>query len=461
MKATTCSGSTDATLPNFATAIAVWDPNLCAGGCNQGSSSDPECSNVNAASVTWDSTVGGVYSLLVFGRQAGVMGDFEITITDFPNPSNDFCDQALPLPIDPNTVTVTTTVNATTRTTSGCGVVKQAAEVFFQVTGNGRKMTATTCHNETTYPTALSLWNPNLCAGGCNQGSTVDAACDSINGARVTWDSTDGGVYTLIAYGRQAGSEGMIGISVDDFINPPNDYCDQAIPLLPGGAEVTGTTINATVHTSSGCGVTKASPEVFYAVTGNGESMSVTTCSSQTDFETGLAIWDPNICAGACNSGSVSGCGNIFDTKGASITWDTTAGAQYTIVVFGRQEGTTGNFAIRVFDPNSTPAPSTGLPTTTSPTLTPSLTPSTKPSSNPSRSPSKSPTSTPTTATPTTSTPTTATPTTSTPTTSTPTIAPSACSSGEQHGTPPMARTSLFNSIVIMAVTAAAMNLTV
>jgi len=48
-------------------------------------------------------------------------------------------------------------------------------------------------------------------------------------------------------FGRQASITGDFGISVADFVNPSNDYCEQAIPLLPDGAEVLGTTVNAMI----------------------------------------------------------------------------------------------------------------------------------------------------------------------------------------------------------------------
>ena len=73
--------------------------------------------------------------------------------------------------------------------------------------------------------------------------------CTSANGARVTWDSTDGDVYTLVVFGRQAGATGNFAISVTDFVNPPNDYCQQAQSLVINGDQVIGSTINATTRT--------------------------------------------------------------------------------------------------------------------------------------------------------------------------------------------------------------------
>jgi len=72
-----------------------------------------------------------VYTLAVFGRQASMTGNFGISVTDFPNPANDYCLQAQSLVINGNEV-VGTTINAETRTTSGCGVTKQAPEVFIK-----------------------------------------------------------------------------------------------------------------------------------------------------------------------------------------------------------------------------------------------------------------------------------------------------------------------------------------
>jgi len=97
----------------------------------------------------------------------------------------------------------------------------------------------------------------------------MDPECPNLKGARVTWDSVAGQVYTLVVYGRAQNSEGNFGISVSDFANPPNDYCAQAQSVRINGAEVLGSTINATTQTTSGCsGSNKQAPEVYYLVTG-------------------------------------------------------------------------------------------------------------------------------------------------------------------------------------------------
>lgn len=251
-------------------------------------------------------------------------------------PSNDACLAATSLVVNGEAVQGTT-MGAASDTNSGCGVTKQAPEVFYQITGNGRKMTATTCFNQINFATGIALWNPNLCSESCNQGSAADAECGNANGARVTWDSKDGKIYTLVVFGRQADLTGNFAIRVTDFPSLENDYCAKAIPLLPNGVEVLGSTVNATTRTNSGCGVTKKSLEVFYQATGNGQKMTATTCSSETDFATGLAVWTPNLCSARCNEGSSTDveCG---DSNGASVTWDSTEGGVYTLVVFGHQK---------------------------------------------------------------------------------------------------------------------------
>ena len=242
------------------------------------------------------------------------------------------------------------------------------------MTGNGRKLTATTCSDQTDFATGLAVWNPSLCRGSCNDASSSDPDCSDANGARVTWDSTDGGVYTLVVFGRQAAATGGFAISVTDFVNPPNDYCEQAIPLLPNGVEVPGSTINATTRTNSGCGVTKQSPEVFYQVTGTGGNLTATTCSFRTNFETGLALWNPSVCRGSCNQGASTDieCPNA---NGARVTWTSTADAVYTLVVFGRQAGVTGNFGISLYDPANPPPPTQAPPPTLAPTASPPTAP--------------------------------------------------------------------------------------
>lgn len=93
----------------------------------------------------------------------------------------------------------------------------------------------------------------------------------------------------MVVYGTLAGADGNFVISVTDFVNPPNDYCDQAEPLTINAPEVIGFAVNATTRTPYGCsGSHKQAPEFYYIVAGNGEELTARTCSSNMDFETSL-----------------------------------------------------------------------------------------------------------------------------------------------------------------------------
>jgi hypothetical protein len=50
----------------------------------------------------------------------------------------------------------------------------------------------------------------------------------------------------------QAGETGKLAISVTDFVNPPNNYCQQAQSLVINAEQLIGSMVNATTQTNSG-----------------------------------------------------------------------------------------------------------------------------------------------------------------------------------------------------------------
>jgi hypothetical protein len=138
------------------------------------------------------------------------------------------------------------------------------------------------------------------------------------------------------------------------FAQPPNDLCEDAIPLTVGSV-TSGTTEDATRDEPPeiDCGTAVTAPGVWYTVTGTGNTMTASTCTDG-DPLTGSADYDTKIsvyCADCENPICVTG---VDDTGGCignstSVSWPSQSGAQYLILVHGFSSYT-GNFDLAILD---------------------------------------------------------------------------------------------------------------
>jgi hypothetical protein len=150
---------------------------------------------------------------------------------------------------------------------------------------------------------------------------------------------------------------------------PPNDLCANRINLPnpnPAAQWINGYSIGATLEITPVCaGESQVAPGVWYKVTGNGETITVTTCDMQTDYDTKLSVFcntcDDLICVTANDNFNIPVCGYT-----SLVSWCTEADREYMILVHGAQSWEVGKFRLGYW--------TDGLPCTTPPvcTLTPS-----------------------------------------------------------------------------------------
>lgn len=141
---------------------------------------------------------------------------------------------------------------------------------------------------------------------------------------------------------------------------PPNDLCNDAIPLGINTV-VPGTTVGATVDSSFPfCGTSVTSPGVWYKVVGTGTTMTASTCNDGNS-NTGSATYDTKISV-FCGSCSIPICvAGLDDTVGectdfsTKLSWPSAANVEYLILVHGFG-GATGDFNLAILDD--------GIPTT-------------------------------------------------------------------------------------------------
>jgi hypothetical protein len=126
---------------------------------------------------------------------------------------------------------------------------------------------------------------------------------------------------------------------------PPNDLCNNAIPLACG-ADVTTDITTATGTDNPGTCVTLGSnePGVWYTVAGTGGNIHITTCNPGTNYDTKITIWEGTCAVLNCVTGNDDQSGG-FDpdcdvtgigiNRGSTVDFCSTPGTLYYIYLYG------------------------------------------------------------------------------------------------------------------------------
>ena len=125
------------------------------------------------------------------------------------------------------------------------------------------------------------------------------------------------------------------GTSPTPFLIPPaNDQCANAVPLACGQT-VTGTTLGATAtgDPTATCTETIDAGGVFYSIAGTGNSITVSTCGTGTDYDSKLFVFSGGCGIYTCVGGDDDGCGQRGGPS--SVTFSSVAGLPYLIFVSG------------------------------------------------------------------------------------------------------------------------------
>ena len=261
---------------------------------------------------------------------------------------------------------------------------------WYSFTGNGQATTASTC-GAATFDSRLSVFTGDCGALVCVGNNDDGPGCPGFTSS-YSWDSVEGESYLVYVHGYNSGAMGDYTLTVTanlppaaddqdndgigdaddncvDSANPEQedrdgdgfgDVCDathdpcagaEAITLAKTtnaagagvlAASVSGNTANATDDTEpedNGCGSSSAGG-FWFSVTGNGQSMTVSTCDS--GYDTRLGIFSGDCGALTCVRDNDDSCGTR-----SSITFDSEDGAQYLVLVHG-YGGNTGAFQLDI-----------------------------------------------------------------------------------------------------------------
>ncbi|MDQ2772713.1 MAG: M12 family metallo-peptidase, partial [Bacteroidota bacterium] len=160
------------------------------------------------------------------------------------------------------------------------------------------------------------------------------AATFTVNSAtQITATVPVGATTGPIAITSPAGT----GTSATNFEVPPaNDLCANAITLSCGQA-IAGTTLLATA-TGDPTGTCTESIDgggVFYAITGTGSDITLSTCDAATDFDTKLFVYSGSCGSYVCVDGNDDASTCNANSTASEVTFTSVAGQPYLVFVGG------------------------------------------------------------------------------------------------------------------------------
>jgi uncharacterized membrane protein len=127
---------------------------------------------------------------------------------------------------------------------------------------------------------------------------------------------------------------------------PNNDTCDDAF-FVEVPSTTPGHTSAATLDNAPTCQrVTNTSPGVWYKVIGSGTMMTASTCDF-ADFDTKLSVYCSGCGGYTCIAAADNTCGQLIANDRAKVSWCSSPGAMYHILVHGAGSET-GSFDLDI-----------------------------------------------------------------------------------------------------------------
>ncbi|MBX2927623.1 MAG: T9SS type A sorting domain-containing protein [Saprospiraceae bacterium] len=129
------------------------------------------------------------------------------------------------------------------------------------------------------------------------------------------------------------------------YAQPANDACTGAI-AISCGQTVTGNNTAATNDVVPACGLSAPRKGVWYTITGTGGLVTLTTCSTTSNFDTQISVYSGACTALTCvaSNDNDAACSNFF-RRLSTVSFNTTFGTVYRIMVSGKL-GAAGTFTL-------------------------------------------------------------------------------------------------------------------
>lgn len=248
-------------------------------------------------------------------------------------PSNDDCAAAENLMI--GTSLNGTTNGASNDNASYCQAQNTSPGVWYEVAGNGQPITVSTC-NGANFDTKIGVYK-----GGCGGLYCIGGNDDSPNctffSSEVTFASEVGVSYKVLIHGFGSTTGNFTISAAANSAVASNATCATAAPATCGQV-INGTTTGGSISTAPTCdGVSITSPGVWYSFTGSGGPMVLTTCGTNTNFDTRLSIF-----TGSCGNFTCAGSNDDYCGLQSRVELSSTvSGTTYYALVhaFGTEMG--------------------------------------------------------------------------------------------------------------------------
>jgi len=149
--------------------------------------------------------------------------------------------------------------------------------------------------------------------------------------------------YYLFVHGPDSFTTGNYLLTIEEV--EINDSCAMASSLdVSLSAKYFGSTLSASNSTAFGCSGEPSSESgaLWYTFSGTGDVVTLSTCSSSTDFNTDIQVYRGSCSEFTCASDiSVTSCGD-----GSSISFESVSDEAYYARIGGNSFGDVGNFVL-------------------------------------------------------------------------------------------------------------------
>jgi len=276
-------------------------------------------------------------------------GDFTLTYANFSAVSSALAagsDDAAPTN---NSCTAARGLSTPAGTSTG-RIVKSTAEDWYSLSiPAGATFTANLASITNAYGNVdLQLFT--ACAGSAIASSTGTGTTET-----ASWTNAGASAATIFVRVFLASSVrntyDLSWTSVTPPTGPANNLCSAATTIPAVGGTFAGTTTNATSDTSSTCGGTTNSPDVWYTFTApSAGNLTLDTCGSA--FDTVMSIFatcPPGGTQVVCNDDALAGIGPCGSTTNrTSYLQRTLTSGQSVRIRIGGYNGAAGNFTLRM-----------------------------------------------------------------------------------------------------------------
>jgi hypothetical protein len=321
---------------NFDTKVLVYEGSCESLSCVAGN--DDDCGL--QSSVTFESTEGVTYYVLVTGFSSFSDGDFVLSLSCAapPPPPGGGCEIST---MECGDVVSGTTVGANIEDPGTCGTTLGSAPgVFYRFIGTGDNVEVTTCNAGSDFDTKLGVFSGSCDDLTCVGGDDDDTCPFSGLRSRVEFFGEPGVVYYIYVTGFGSNT-GNYELSLTCTPAMVNQDCANADELFCGDI-ITDSTVGANVNDLGTC-VTAlgTAPGVFYKFTGTGDNVEVTTCNAGSDYDTKLGVFEGSCLDLICVTGNDDATCSFSGLR-STVNFFAAAGTDYFIYVtgFGGGNGT-------------------------------------------------------------------------------------------------------------------------